>query len=105
VPRRTTTHDEELPDDWEDDYGAAEEDYDPEADWSPDDEFLPGEAAEVPCPHCGAEITEDHHRCPKCEMFLSKEDDPEVATNGTGLTWIVITAVVLILAVVWSATR
>ena len=71
VPRHTTTHDDEPPDDGEDDYGTAEEDYDPEADWSPDDEFLPGEAAEIPCPHCGAAITEDHHRCPKCAIAPS----------------------------------
>jgi hypothetical protein len=105
VPRRTTTRDDEPPDDGDDDYGAAEEDYDPEADWSPDDEFLPGEAAEIPCPHCGAAITEDHHRCPKCEMFLSKEDDPEAATSGTGLTWVVVIAAVLLLTVAWASTR
>jgi len=34
------------------------EDYDPEADWSPGDEFLPGEAAEFRAP-LRAIITED----------------------------------------------
>jgi len=42
------------PDDWEDDFGEGEvEDYDPEADWSPGDEFLPGEAARFRAPIAG----------------------------------------------------
>jgi predicted nucleic acid-binding Zn ribbon protein len=105
VAKRTTFDHEDPPDDWEDDYGAGEDaEYDPEADWSPGDEFLPGEAAEIDCPHCGAIVTEDHQRCPKCDMFITKEDDPETR-GGQGLTWIVIVAVALILTVVWASFR
>src|SRR5262249_48090039 len=99
VPRHTR-FDDDPPDDWEDDFGAAEEDYDPEADWSPDDEFLPGEAAEIPCPHCGATITEDHQRCPKCGTFISREDDPEA--GGTGRTWVIVVAVLLLVTIIWT---
>jgi predicted nucleic acid-binding Zn ribbon protein len=105
VPRRTRFDEDDPPDDWADDYGAAEEGYDPEADWSPGDEFLPGEAAELPCPHCGAAITEDHQRCPNCEMFLTKEGDPKTTGNSSGLTWIVVIAVVLVLIVALEAVR
>jgi predicted nucleic acid-binding Zn ribbon protein len=105
MPRRTRFDEDDPPDDWEDDYEAADEEYDPEADWSPDDEFLPGEAAEIPCPHCGATITEDHQRCPQCEMFLTKENNPEVATGGNGLTWVVIIAICLVFTIVWASFR
>ncbi len=103
MPKRTTYEDDEPPEDWEDDYGAAEEaDYDPEADWSPGDEFLPGEAAEIPCPHCGAMITEDHQRCPKCDMFITKEDEP---ANGKGWVWAILMALCLLMALAWAAGR
>jgi predicted nucleic acid-binding Zn ribbon protein len=105
MPRRTRFDEDDPPDDWEDDYGVDDEAYDPEADWSPDDEFLPGEAADVACPHCGAAITEDHQRCPTCEMFLTKEDEPQEVGSGAGLKWIVILALCLVFTVVWTLFR
>jgi predicted nucleic acid-binding Zn ribbon protein len=105
MPRHTRFDEDDPPDDWGDDYGTADETYDPEADWSPDDEFLPGEAAEIPCPHCGATITEDHQRCPKCEMFLTKEDETQEVGSGAGFKWIVILALCLVFTVVWTLFR
>jgi hypothetical protein len=105
MPRHTRHDEDDPPEDWEDDYGAADGEYDPEADWSPDDEFLPGEAAEVNCPHCGTAITEDHQRCPKCEMFITKEDDPEATSGGGGVKWVVIVALGLVFLMIWVSMR
>jgi hypothetical protein len=51
-----------------------------------DDEFDQGEApdeadrnagpAEVPCPYCKREISEEALRCPHCGCYLSVEDTP-----------------------------
>lgn len=100
MPRRTRFDEDEPPDDWEDDYGADDDRYDPEAEWAPDDEFLPGDAAEIPCPHCGATITEDHQRCPKCEMYLTKEDPGP--RSGKGWVWAVLMALCLLMALMWA---
>src|SRR5262249_46055894 len=101
MARRTRYEEDDPPDDWADDYGAADGEYDPEADWSPADEFLPGEAAEIPCPHCGAAITEDHQRCPKCEMFISRED--EGRKEGRSWVWVVLMGLCLVMALLWAA--
>src|SRR5437016_5297539 len=104
MPRRTTSRDDDPPDDWDDDFGADEgAGYDPEADWSPGDEFLPGDPAEVPCPHCGATITEDHQRCPACDMFISKEDVAQEEGGGRGVLWAVLMGLCLLMAVLWAA--
>lgn len=64
----------------EDDSG---DEYDAEFDDDPDDPetypaglYADDERAAVPCPHCRAEIDEEAEQCPKCGMFLSREDAP-----------------------------
>ena len=102
MPRRTRFDEDDPPDDWEDDYGTdTDAEYDPGADWSPNDEFLPGEAAEIPCPHCDSAITEDHHRCPKCDMFITKEDEGRTST-GKSWVWVFLMGLCLLMAAVWA---
>jgi endogenous inhibitor of DNA gyrase (YacG/DUF329 family) len=38
-----------------------------ESDWSPD-------PATIPCPDCGAEVSEEADRCPECGHYLSTTD-------------------------------
>ena len=74
MPCRTTY--DEPPDDWEDEYLHLDDiEYDPEQD-DAEAEFTSGDSPDVPCPHCGKTITEDHQRCPHCESFITKEDAP-----------------------------
>ena len=53
---------------------------------------------EVPCPYCGATISEDAERCPKCGMYISAEDAPRRMP-----IWMVVTVILLLAAilVVW----
>jgi len=67
-----TRHEE--PDDDGDEYDA-ETDYDPDdPETYPAGLYADDERAVVPCPHCRAEIDEEAEQCPKCGMFISKED-------------------------------
>ena len=76
MARWTRTEEEDPPDDWEDEYTHPDDiEYDPEDD-DAFNEFTKDESPEIPCPHCGEMITEDHLRCPHCEMYLSSEDAP-----------------------------
>ncbi len=34
----------------------------------------------VKCPHCRAEIAEGSERCPRCEMYITREDSVEPKT-------------------------
>jgi predicted nucleic acid-binding Zn ribbon protein len=77
---------EEEGDDWGD---AADPD---ESDMDEDDDDGP---ALVECPYCGSEILEDIAQCPRCGNFISKEDAPRRKP-----AWIVVGAVVLIVAIV-----
>lgn len=64
------------PDDDGDDYDA-EFDYDPDdPETYPEGLYVDDERAVVPCPHCRAEIDEESEQCPKCGMYLSREDTP-----------------------------
>ena len=49
----------------------------------------------VECPYCGSEILEDVARCPRCGNFMSEEDAARRKP-----AWIVVSAVVLIVALV-----
>lgn len=80
------------------------DDYDAETDYDPDDpETYPaglyvhgGERAVIPCPHCKAEIDEESEQCPKCGMFVSREDAP-----SSGLPkWVIVLALALLAAMV-----
>jgi hypothetical protein len=85
-----------------DDYDA-ETDYDPEdPDTYPAGLYVHGdERAVVPCPHCKVEIDEESEQCPKCGMFISKEDPP----GGKWPLWVAIAAILLLLAFVLSIFR
>lgn len=54
-----------------------------------------------PCPYCGADIYDDAVRCPVCERYLS--DEERTTTNQS--TWVVITALLLLAAFLWSSFR
>jgi predicted nucleic acid-binding Zn ribbon protein len=50
----------------------------------------------IDCPHCGAEIHEESQRCPRCENYIS---DADLRARRRKPPWIIITAVVCILAI------
>src|SRR3954471_6111614 len=77
-------------------------DYDAETDYDPDDPetyprglYVDDDRAVVPCPHCRAEIDEESEQCPKCGMYLTKEDAPRQAKSGV---WVVLMALALFAA-------
>ena len=97
MPRRTTF--EEPPDDEEDEYLHPDDiEYDPEFDDN-EAEFTKGDSPEVPCPHCGKTIMEDHQRCPHCESFITKEDAP--AEKKSPLIMILLGITLLAILVFW----
>jgi hypothetical protein len=66
-------HDSDA-DEWEDD-PAWEGDYSAQDD--PDWEGYSSEEEDTrPCPYCRREIHHDSVRCPHCEHYLSREDEP-----------------------------
>jgi len=63
--------------------------------WHEDD----GEVATIPCPQCGHEVYEEAQFCPRCESYLSEEENPSpgkpwwmilgaLLAMGGALTWI-----------------
>lgn len=65
------------PDDDDGDEYDAEHDYDPDdPETYPQGVYVDDERAQIPCPHCRAEIDEESEQCPRCGMFLSAEDAP-----------------------------
>ena len=95
-----TRYDDPEEDDGSDDYDAGT-DYDPD-----DPETYPAglyvhgdESAVVPCPHCRAEIDEEAEQCPKCGMYVTKEDAPR---GGKSWVWIVLMVLALLAALSWA---
>jgi hypothetical protein len=85
------------------------DDYDAETDYDPDDPetypagvYVDDERALVPCPHCRAEIDEESEQCPKCGMFISKEDAP---SGGKSSVWVILLTLALLAAIVLALTR
>jgi hypothetical protein len=83
----------------EDDEG---DDYDVDRDYDPDDPetypaglYVDNEPALIPCPHCRAEIDEESEQCPKCGMYISKEDAPSEAKSPL---WVIVLALALLAA-------
>jgi hypothetical protein len=81
--------DDEL-DDWDDE---------PE-DWLDGDE--PDEADTAPCPECGQPVDYVTEKCPACGYWLSAADRRSMWSRDSNPTWIRITAVVVLVAVVAS---
>lgn len=97
MPRRTTF--DEPDDDFEDEYPHPDDiEYDPEVE-DFEREFTTGDSPDVPCPHCGEMITEDHQRCPHCEALITKEDAP--AEKKSPFVMIMLGVTVFILLVFW----
>ncbi len=93
-----TRHDE--PEDEEDDGDEydAEHDYDPEdPETYPAGLYADDERALIPCPHCRAEMDEESEQCPKCGMFISREDAP---SGGRSPVWVVLMLLALFAALV-----
>jgi predicted nucleic acid-binding Zn ribbon protein len=53
------------------------------------------EPAEVPCPHCGKQISEEAQRCPHCNTYISEEDAPSHHS-----IWIIVGVIATIVAVI-----
>ena len=66
----------------------TDDDPDDEDDWSEDE----ADDGLMDCPYCGEEMYDDSIRCPNCGRYLSREDGGE----GKKPTWIIVTAVVLL---------
>jgi hypothetical protein len=63
-----------------------------------DDELDEDGDETVKCPYCGAAVYEDAERCPSCENYLSREDEPSRFP-----VWVKLTALVcLTVAVGWA---
>ncbi|HEY1186725.1 MAG TPA: hypothetical protein VGE74_03660 [Gemmata sp.] len=83
---------DEAGDDEGDEYDA-EFDYDPEdPDSYPEGVYADTERALIPCPHCTSEIDEESEQCPRCGVFLSRED-----TSGQGKSPLVLVLLLLAL--------
>ena len=77
-------------------------DEDDEDSWGVDDEVDEDDDVDtMPCPYCGAAIYDDAVRCPKCDQYLSDED--RTTTNQP--RWIIVTALVVLVALVWAYLR
>ena len=92
-------------DDPDDDSGE----YDAETDYDPDDSetypaglYADDERGVISCPHCRAEIDEEAEQCPKCGMFITKEDMPR---EGKSVTWIVMMGLAFLAALAWVLGR
>ena len=84
---------DEDDDDWEDD---SDLDSDADFDSGNDD---PDDDETVPCPFCKRQILEDTPRCPYCEHYLSEQD----FARGSKPPWVIVTAVVCLVAAIWLA--
>ena len=49
-----------------------DDDDDESDDWEEDDE----DDTLMPCPHCLGSVYDDAEQCPRCGMYLSREDAP-----------------------------
>lgn len=84
------------------------DDYDAETDYDPDDPetypeglYVDNERALVPCPHCRAEIDEESEQCPKCGMYISREEAP----SGKASVWVILMGLALLAALALALAR
>lgn len=76
---------------------ADPDDFDPS--W--DDESDADDDPTMPCPSCGADVYDDAVRCPVCERYLSDEERMTTSQRP----WIIVTALVLLVAFLWACLR
>lgn len=74
----------------------------PESDWDDEDELPEGvyydeEEPTAACPYCREPIYEGAQYCPKCENYLSREDQPPAAKPA----WVWICLILALLASLW----
>ncbi|VTR92288.1 unnamed protein product [Gemmata massiliana] len=76
------------------------DDYDAETDYDPEDPetypaglYVDDSRAFIPCPYCRAEIDDESEQCPKCGMFISREDTP---SDRKSPVWIVLMVLALL---------
>ena len=94
---RHTTYDEPPDDDFDENYLHPDDiEYDPEYE-DADAEFTSGDSPDVPCPHCGKTITEDHQRCPFCNAFITKEDAPAEKKSSFVMIMLLISLVAILI--------
>jgi hypothetical protein len=79
----------------------TEDEEDREHAWDPDEADRSVEPAEVPCPYCKREISEDAERCPHCECYLSVEDVPRQPKPW----WWIVAVVLLVLLILGYVLR
>jgi hypothetical protein len=99
ISRRTAvgTLDSIMPsyeDEDEADLDAPEDPDVDDADWNPD-------PAEVPCPYCKREISEDAERCPHCGSYILHSGAPRPARPWW---WVALISLVLLL-LAWLIRR
>lgn len=71
---------------------------DDEPDWTSDDDEPSNDEGTIECPYCHAEVYVDSPRCPRCENYLSREDEPAPSKP----LWIWVGAIVCLLtACLW----
>jgi hypothetical protein len=71
---------------------------DDDEDWY-DDENEPDDGESAPCPECGQPIPEFIDKCPACGYWLSAADRRALRAGESKPSWIRITAVVVLIAI------
>ena len=82
-------------DDRYDDYDADDDSADGAVDYDSDDSDVT-----IDCPYCGEAMYDDAEQCPHCGQYLSAEDQPRESKPW----WIVATAIVLLVIMLWLFT-
>ena len=71
---------------------------DDDDDWHQSDD----EDTTQPCPYCRRDIHEDAVRCPYCENYLSREDEP---SGGRSIWFYLVLFLALVVAVGWALMK
>lgn len=85
-------------DDSDDDFYGDDDVY---ADLEGASEFAADEEPTVQCSHCGFEMLEIIHQCPRCGELTTRE----FRETSTQPRWVYLTALILLIALVWLIFR
>ena len=86
-------------DDSDDDfYGEDDEVY---ADLEVGKDFADDDEPTIECPNCGCEMLEMVHQCPRCGELPTRE----FQQTSTQPRWVYLTALILLIALVWCIFR